>query len=59
LSRNLWPKPIKPAVSLTERDNRLAHYVAIFGGLGLLLGYLDTSGAKSDVIFLLGDPDFL
>jgi len=28
----------------------------MFCGLGLLLGYLATSGAKSDVIFLLGDP---
>jgi len=25
---------------LTERDSRLAHYFALFGGLGLLLGYL-------------------
>jgi len=24
-----------------------------------VLGYVATSGAKSDVIFLLGDPDFL
>jgi len=39
---------------LTEWDSRLAHYFALFGGLGLLLGYL----AKSDIIFLL-DPDFL
>jgi len=23
------------------------------------LGYVATSGAKSDIIFLLGDPDFL
>jgi len=47
--------------SLTERDNyRLAHYFWLFYAiLGLLLGYLATSGAKSDVIFLLGDPDFL
>ena len=28
---------------LTERD-RLAHYFALFGGLGLRLGYLATSG---------------
>jgi len=27
-------------------------------GLLLVLGYLATSGAKSDVIFLLSDPDF-
>jgi len=26
--------------------------------LGLLLGYLATSGAKFDIIFLLGDPNF-
>ena len=31
----------------------------IFWGLGLLLGYIATSNAKSDVRFLLGDPDFL
>jgi len=30
-----------------------------FWGLGLLLGHLATSGAKFDVIFLLGDPNFL
>jgi len=28
----------KKAASLTERDNRLAHYFALFWGLGLLLG---------------------
>jgi len=28
-------------------------------GLVLLFGYLATSGAKLDVMFLLGDPDFL
>jgi len=44
---------------LAERDSRLAHYLALFWGLGLRLGYLATSGAKSDVIFLVGDPDFL
>ena len=46
------------AASLTERDNRLTHYFGQFWGLGLLLGYLATSGAKSDVVFLLGDPIF-
>jgi len=50
---------MKQGASLTERDNRLAHYFALFRGLELLLGYLATSGAKSDDIFLLGDPDFL
>jgi len=44
---------------LTERDSRLAHYFALLWGLGLLLGYLASSGAKSDVMFKLGDPDFL
>ena len=44
---------------LTERDNRLAHYFALFWSLGLRLGYLTTFGAKSDVIFLLSDPDLL
>jgi len=31
----------------------------LFGDLGLRLGYLATSGAKSDIIFLLSDLDFL
>ena len=43
---------------LTERDSRLAHYFAQLWGLELHLGYLAISGAKSDVIFLLSDPDF-
>jgi len=38
----------------------LAHYFALLGVWGyILVGYLATSGAKSDVIFLLGDPNFL
>jgi len=41
--------------SLTERNYRLAHSRNC-SGLGLLLGYLATSGAKSGVAFLLGDP---
>jgi len=44
---------------LTEWDNRFTHYFALFGGLELCLGYLATYGAKSDVIFLISDPDFL
>jgi len=54
---------------LTERDSRLAQFSAhknfehphfgLFWGLRLLLGYLATSNAKSDVGFLLGAPDFL
>ena len=44
---------------LTERDCRLAHSFELFWGLRLLCGYLASPGAKSDVIFLLGDPDFL
>jgi len=44
---------------LTERDSRLAHYFALFWGLGLRLGYLAISDAKSDIIFLLSDPDLL
>jgi len=47
------------AASLTEWDTRLAHYFGPFGGLGLLLGYLATSGAKFDVKFLLGGLNFL
>jgi len=51
---------IKQAASLNRaRQYRLAHYFALFWGLGLRLGYLATSSAKSDVIFLLGEPDFL
>jgi len=30
-----------------------------FGVLGVFWGYVATSSAKSDVIFLLGDPNFL
>jgi len=44
---------------LTKWDSRFKHYFALFWLLGLLLGYLSTSGAKSDVIFLLVDPYFL
>jgi len=44
---------------LTEWDSRLACYFALFWGLGLRSGYLATSGAKSDVILLLGDLNFL
>ena len=51
--------PFNKLHRLTERDSRLEHYFALFGGLGLNLGYLATSSAKSDVIFLLGGPDFL
>ena len=40
---------------LTERDSRLAHYFGVWG----CLGYLPTSSAKYDVIFLLDNPDFL
>jgi len=47
------------AASLTERDNRLAHYFGLFGVWDYFLGYLATSRAKSDFIFLLGYPDFL
>jgi len=50
---------IKHAASQTERDNRLAHYVGLFWGLELLFGYLATSGARSYILFLFGDPDFL
>jgi len=52
-----WDVPhlhIQQAALLMERDNRLAHYFGQFGGLGLLLEYLATSG----VIVLLGDPRF-
>jgi len=37
-------------------SHTILHY---YLSLGLRLGYLATSGAKSDVIFLLIDPDFL
>ena len=48
----------KQAASLAERNNRLSHYRNCCCGK-ILLEYLATSGAKYDVIFLLGDPDFL
>ena len=48
----------KQAASLMERNNRLKHS-RNYCCSRILCGYLATSGAKSDVIFLLGDPDFL
>jgi len=39
----------KQAASLMEGNNRLAHYFGLFRSFGLLLGYLATSGAKSDI----------
>jgi len=33
--------------------------LGVFWGLELLLGYLASSGAKSDIIFLLSGPNFL
>jgi len=52
------------AISQSETANKLprkklAHYFGLFRGFELLLGYLTTSGAKSGVTFLLGDPHFL
>jgi len=41
------------------RDSKVAQCFPIFCGLGLLFGYIATFNAKSDIIFLLGDPDFL
>jgi len=34
-------------------------HFGLFWSLGLLLGYLASSGTKPDITFLLGDPDFL
>jgi len=39
--------------------NGARQYLALFWGFGLLLGYLATFSAKSDVRFLLGGSDFL
>jgi len=48
--------PPIPAKLPALLDNRLALFWDIWGlCLGLLLGYLATSGAKSDVIFYNGD----
>jgi len=44
---------------LTKRDSRLAYSFGLLWGLELLLGYFATSDAKSEIIFFLGDPDFL
>ena len=44
--------------SLTEQNNRIAHSQNCCCGR-ILLAYLATSSAKSDITFLLGDPDFL
>jgi len=48
----------KHAASLTEQNNRLAYSRNCCCGR-ILLGYLATSDAKSDIIFLLGDHNFL
>ena len=53
-----------PISYIDEEISRLSCVVIefpIFGYLGFLgfWGYLATSDAKSDVMFLLGDPDFL
>jgi len=44
-----------------SRLSRLVIEIPILAiwGFWVFLGYLATSSAKSDVIFLLGDPDFL
>ena len=46
-----------------SRLSRVVIEIPILGYLGVLgegvWGYLATSDAKSDVIFLLGDPDFV
>jgi len=44
---------------LTEQDSRLAHYFELFWDMGPSLGYLASSGAKYDVVYLPGDSDFL
>jgi len=41
------------------RAYRFVIEIPILSYLGFFGGYLATSGAKYDVIFLLGDPDFL
>jgi len=40
---------------------RLVIEILVLGyfGFGILLGYLATSGAEDDIIFLLGNPDFI
>jgi len=48
LKKNSVPVQQKAAL-LIEQNNRLAHSQ----------GYLANYGAKFDVIFLFGDPDFL
>ena len=46
--------------ALLNRARQQAHTLFCTNwGLGLHLGYSATPGAKSDVIFLLSDPDFL
>ena len=58
LTRCATSSQVKQAASLTERNNRLAHSRNCCSGK-IRLWYLATSDAKSDVIFLLGNPDFL
>ena len=56
------PKVTKRGHTLTRTKMtnhiRLSHFFALIRGLGLRLGYLATSSAKSGMIFLLRDPDF-
>ena len=44
-------------ILLSYRDTEIP--ILGYLGFGGFWGYLATSGAKSDVIFLLADPDFL
>ena len=55
LNQKYSPRRNFAHISLNFRD---LHF-GLFLGLGLLLGYLATSNVKSDVGFLLGDPNFL
>jgi len=64
-SPNRTQRNCKQDASLTEQNNTLIRSLSYqdphfgpFWGLGLLLGYLANSSAKSGVIFLLGKPDY-
>jgi len=51
--------PAHPGFPGQIPQSRKTVVLCVCVGLELLLGYLATSGAKSDIIFLLSDPDFL
>jgi len=53
-----WWEVLTPVTPAALTPISLTYQGPILGSR-VLLGYLATSGVKSDIIFLLSDPDFL